>query len=115
MQSNFYLAIGFSYNRKMGEDCVVMCKYNQDGRSSVEHYYNPRKEKISEVLNPNNRSIGLSLSTIKMDDNFLTCSFTRLKSIKNVREYYDLNNLYYLLLVKGYLDPDSKSVLIFLI
>ncbi|RNA13343.1 ferric-chelate reductase 1 [Brachionus plicatilis] len=110
MQSSFYLAIGFSYDRKMGEDCVVMCKYSTSGRSSIEHYYNPRKEKTSEVLDPDNRSIGLTQSSVTIDDNFLTCSFKRLKSIENERDYFDLNEMYYLLMVKGYLDPDNEPI-----
>ncbi|CAF1037294.1 unnamed protein product [Brachionus calyciflorus] len=106
--SNFYYAIGFSYDRKMGDDCVVMCKYASTSSSTIEHYFNPHKEKTSEVLDSKNRSIGLSNLNITLSNDFLVCAFKRQKTAQDNPKYYDLNKMYYLLIAKGYLDPDNE-------
>ena len=61
----------------MGDDTVVMCKYNSNGNSLIQHYYNVGKK--SEVLANSNPTIGISQPSVSLQDGFISCSFKRQK------------------------------------
>jgi hypothetical protein len=77
--------------------------------ASVNHYYNPSKN--SDQLMPQLiGSYGLSNVNISLEDNTLTCSFTRENMVKNVTNYFSTNQPYeyYLLTAKGIIKDNSK-------
>lgn len=102
-----YLAIGFSNDNSMGNDGVVMCKYNLNADVYVQHYYNEGKK--SFLLSENEPSVGLFDSKISLSQNHLICSFKRIKLAENFNDKYsDLNKMHYLLVAKGKIDQNSK-------
>ena len=77
----------------------MICK-NNDGKSSVEHYY--LNGYLPEYLDPVNPSVGISNSRIMIDEGYMICSFTRDNFVSNVNNYYDtLNFEAYLLVAFG--------------
>ena len=73
-----------------------------NGSASVNHFYNPIKN--SDII-PRPKligSYGLSNINISLDENILTCSFTRENMVQNVSNYFntDSPNEYYLLTAK---------------
>ena len=97
----------------MGDDTVVMCKYNSNGNSLIQHYYNVGKK--SEVLANSNPTVGISQPSVSLQDGFLSCSFKRQKKNSISSRYFDLNNPYYLMLARGLLDGNSIKLVFFLI
>lgn len=93
-----WLAIGFGNNRQMGDDCVVMCKHMKDV-NTIEHYYNEGPYQPSVF--PSNATIGLSNSSITLNNKFLTCKFTRVKKNPNVDHYFDLDQKFFILAAHG--------------
>lgn len=97
-----------------GDDCVVVCKYFVNGSYSIEHYYNlGRFDPV--VLYKENPSIGLSSGKFKLEDESLSFNFERLKKYDSIKNYYDLNNNFHLLLAMGELSPNGKGFNIYFI
>ncbi len=98
-----YTAFAFSDDQKMGNDCVCVCRINQDVSISVEHHYNPNKYQRPELIAEDDPSIGITNASVLITDDKMICSFSRLKSIPGNNKYFDLNapNAFYLLLAKG--------------
>ncbi len=94
--SNTYAAFGLSYDRKMGDDDVIACKYS-NGLGSIQRYYNngQRPQLLPDPL------VGLSETQVSIQDNLLKCSFKRVKSMPSEPNYFDLNKEYYVLLATG--------------
>jgi hypothetical protein len=102
-----WIAIGFGYNRKMGDDCVVMCQHDSSQNiDKVEHYFNVKKE-TPIVLNPSEPTVGLSNSAISVNNGFMTCKFNRIKKNSQVKNYFDLNNKFYALGASGAIEDGN--------
>lgn len=82
-----------------------MCKLNES-YSTVETYSNSGHVPPS-ILNPNERSIGLSKIRVSFTNGWLVCSFERQIQNDSIGDkFFDLNNMYYLLTAKGDLDKN---------
>lgn len=99
--SNIYAAFGLSYDRKMGDDDVIACKYS-NGVGAIQRYYNndKRPQLLADPL------VGLSETQVSIQDDLLKCSFKRIKSMPSQPNYFDLSKQYYVLLATG---PTSGS------
>jgi hypothetical protein len=86
-----------------------MCKI-ANSIGSVEHYYTSGKSRPS-LLDASNPSIGLSNVQVRVDNEMMTCSFSRAIETGSVANYFNTNNPFYLLLAKGYIIPPSNSIL----
>jgi hypothetical protein len=75
-----------------------MCKHDKE--DNVEHYYN-EGEYTPNVLDSSNATIGLSNSSITLNNKFLTCKFTRVKKNPTVDHYFDLDKNFYILTAYG--------------
>ena len=73
----------------------------------IEHHHNYGRVKPSLLL-PSNPSVGYSNMSVSLVDGLLTCSFERLARMPEVRDYYDLNNEYYLLFAYGAIHDSNK-------
>lgn len=100
----FLMKIILSYIIK-SNDSVTMCKLNESN-STVETYSNNGHVPPS-ILNPNERSIGLSKIRVLFTNGWLVCSFERQIQNDSIGDkFFDLNNMYYLLTAKGDLDKN---------
>jgi len=77
---------------------VVLCK-NSPNEKSIDHYYNTAKNEPF-LLDQTNSSIGLSKTSIDIQNGFLICNFTREKKI-NLNNYFNLNKKKFLLAAFG--------------
>ena len=68
--------------------------------NTVEHYYNEGPY-LPDVLDPSNATVGLSNSSIALNNKFLTCKFTRVKKNPAVPNYFDLNQNFFILAAHG--------------
>lgn len=84
---------------KKGEDNVCVCKIS-DQKGYVQHYYNTGKS-APGYLSPSNPEIGITNAKIEIVNGQVLCSFTREKFINGVNNYFNLNESFYLLIVKG--------------
>lgn len=91
-----------------GSDDVALCKITSAGIGSVEHYYNFGKS--PRLLDSSNPSIGFSNTSVTYIDGIFTCSFTRVKTISNVANYFNLNSQYYLLTARGNLNGNGAPL-----
>jgi hypothetical protein len=96
---NTWSAFAFSTNKLMGGDNVCMCKYTSAAISSIENYVTDGR-KVS-LLDSNQPKLGFSNEKVVYDNGVLQCSFRRLKTLKNVDKYYDLNEKHYILVASG--------------
>ena len=85
-----------------GNDDVVVCKYS-NSNTTIERYFNIDKLPFARKLN----KIGVSNEKIAFVNGSLICSFRRVKYISQVKNYFDLNNEYYLLVAKGELSNSN--------
>lgn len=86
-----------------------MCQHDSKNNiNKVEHYFNVKKS-TPIVLYPSNPTIGLSNSVISVNNDFMTCKFTRLKKNSQVKDYFDLNNKFYVLGASGAIE-DGMSL-----
>lgn len=113
-KSDMWLAIGFSKDQLMGEDCVILGKfYANDSRPhSVEHYYNEGKS-TPTFLDANKPKIGLSDDSFSRENHYAVFSFKRAKAMSKIIDmpkYFDLNEKFYLLIAFGKLLPRSMSL-----
>lgn len=97
--NNIWSSFAFSTDKSMGNDDVCVCRIT-DSVNAVEHFYNPGKS-APILLVSNQPSIGFSNITVKYENGILRCTFTRLKSMPNVVNYFDLSNQYYVLTALG--------------
>ncbi|RNA13986.1 ferric-chelate reductase 1 [Brachionus plicatilis] len=100
-----WLAIGFSHDKLMGNDSVVACKYNTENDLKIHNYFNPGQID-PELIDSKDPSSGLSDIKIINDKGLLICSFKRDIS-KNIENFFDLNQNYYILMAKGDLEKDG--------
>jgi hypothetical protein len=68
--------------------------------NAIEHYYNEGPYQ-PDVLDHSNATIGLSNSSITLNNKFLTCKFTRVKKNPTVDHYFDLNQKFFILAAHG--------------
>ena len=94
-----WLGIGLNSVNRMSGTSVVVCR-NKAGLSSVKHYYNSGYS--SNLLDSSNQFIGLSETSVIINQNNIICSFKRANSNTNPK-YYDLikNNSPYIILAYG--------------
>lgn len=100
-ETNVYLAIGFSKDRRMGEDSVVGCIPQG---ATVHSYYNEGTE-TDELSTP---TLGLSTTSVSQTNGVITCTFTRALTAADDK-YFDLNNDYILMLVVGEAEADGGT------
>lgn len=120
--SNVYISFALSHDTRMvvlillnffiawnktrffkGDDNVAVCRTFSSRfelTTALEHYYN---EGLSEpnLLSEDAPSIGFSNIQVRVVNGFLECKFNRLKSMPNVRNYFNLNQSYYILTAAG--------------
>ncbi|CAF1122033.1 unnamed protein product, partial [Brachionus calyciflorus] len=98
--SDKYLAFGLSVDKKMGQDCIVVCKMiNNIG--TVEHYYSTGQV-VPSHLDPNEPTIGITDASVSYVNGNIQCKFTREKYIDSVPRYCDSSkNKYFLLIAKS--------------
>lgn len=86
-----------------------MCKYDIKMQSNVETYWNNYHAPPS-ILDPTDRSAGLSQVTVLFENGLLSCSFRReIKDASLSYKFYDLKDEYYLLTAKNILS-DTTSI-----
>jgi hypothetical protein len=98
----------FFYLYLKGQDSVVLCKYRPN-EISVEQYYTTGQE-TPIILDSSSPSVGITNSQINLVDNFISCNFTRKKSVPEYSRYFDLNNKYYLFGAFGKYSSSSKFI-----
>ena len=82
-----------------------MCQINGDTRV-VQHYYNSDRSAPEFMSNP---TLGFSNSQVSINNNVMTCSFTRQMSMPGTDNYFDISTTSYnLLLASGQNDASSK-------
>ena len=85
---------------------MAVCKM-VNGVGSVEHYFNNGKS--PQLMDQANPSIGFSNAKVSLNNNVLTCSFTREKSMPNVNNYLDAGaQQFYFLTANGDTDNSGK-------
>lgn len=92
-----------------GFDDVYMCKRFASGQGTVENYFNPGGYQASQIFDANDRTLGLSNISVEVIDGQLRCSFTRATSLaagrqvsqRNIANFVDLNNRFFLLTSNG--------------
>ena len=91
-----------------GDDCVVACKLDETNNLLVQHYSN--KGYSSNILDPDDLSVGISDIKYSMDEGHFTCSYKREnKKDSAYPNYSDLNDEFYLLIAKGELFLGGKK------
>jgi hypothetical protein len=77
-----------------------MCQHDATQKTdTVQHFFAVAPGRPT-VLDPNNPSVGLTATSISVNNGFFTCKFTRDKRQKTDR-YFDLNNFWYVLGANG--------------
>ena len=89
-----------------------MCKI-AGASNAVEHYYNSNQGKSSALADQKNPSNGFSNIKVSLNNGVLNCSFTRMKKLSSVANFFDLNNPYYVLFATGSIN--NSNFLIFII
>lgn len=89
---------------KKANDSVALCKLDKSAsRSTVETYYN-NYHSPPDILNSTYRTFGLSFESITYNNGWLLCSFLRQVRNNSLGDhFFDLNNMYYLLVAKSVL------------
>jgi hypothetical protein len=105
--NDIWTAFALSTNKAMGSDNILICKYTDATKSSVEHYWSVGYN--IQVLDILNETIGISNTKISYEDGVLTCSFSRDKYAEYIDNYFDTNNDHYVLFAHG---ADSNGYLI---
>lgn len=75
-----------------------MCFNEKNNSNNIQLFYNYGFS--TKLLDSNQSSLGLSNQKISEENNFLICSFKRKKFI-DFKDYFDLNQPYYLLIAQG--------------
>jgi hypothetical protein len=100
--NNAWLGIGFNIFQSMDEASVIVCKSGE--KSGVEHYYNDGYS--SSLMDTNNPTIGISGASVQVNNQTISCSFTRDNDNSN-ENYCDINDSAYLLVAYGTLTDSS--------
>lgn len=87
--SNVWFAVGFNDLPIMDKANVVVCQ-SLPNNKSVRHFYNNGYMGV-ELLDSDQPTLGLSNSALLIDQDKLTCMFTRQNSNANSK-YFDLDN-----------------------
>ena len=92
-----------------------MCRVlNRSSLMAVETYYNANSYK-SDAYDPSNRTLGLFNSSISINNSRMICSFSRLKSIQGLSDYFfDLSNSFNILVAYGEVNSLGISIYIYL-
>jgi hypothetical protein len=90
--TNSYLAIGFSNDRLMGNDDVILC---ESAGPNVHHYFNNGRTPSLQATNPY-QNVNITIS-----GNWLSCYLTRPIQNSMINNFFDLTNSYHLLLASG--------------
>lgn len=108
-----YIALGFSYDREMGDDAVTYCIFSKDDatKTAAGVSYNKKDEKLDEPINDTPTRGIVTLTESGMVNSTFIC---RLKqkiqpNFKDTR-VRALNNPYYLLMVTGTADLSTNSL-----
>jgi hypothetical protein len=94
-----WAAFAFSKDQRMGDDDVALCNI-KDNKSILLHYHNTVHARPS-ILDEKNPQIGFSNIYVEIKDNWLTCSFIRVKQMEDVPNYFDINDEHYILFATG--------------
>jgi hypothetical protein len=97
--NNYYIALGFSTDQKMGGDDVVSCMM-LNGQGTVTRMYNSGRQ-APQLFDSSDPSLGIMNASISNANGIFTCSFIRQKSNGNYSNYYNLSNPFYLLVAQG--------------
>ena len=57
-----------------------------------------------------NLNVGFTNINVSYVNGILKCEFSRAKSMPNVKNYFDIDKLYYLLFAHGELDSAGKNI-----
>ena len=88
-----------------------MCQINGATRV-VQHYYNPENVQNRAPVLFSNPTVGFSNSQVSINNNVMTCIFTRQMSMPDTDNYFDISTTSYnLLLASGQNDPSSNLLL----
>ncbi|CAD5113573.1 DgyrCDS2736 [Dimorphilus gyrociliatus] len=98
-----YVAIGFSTDKKMGQDSVIACQKSENGLVEVQLYRNIDVGKIEKL-----ELSGITNITGKAESDELSCTFSR-NQVYNNSKIYDLTKKkkYYLLVAQGSVKKDT--------
>jgi len=114
IQNKSYISFALSYDSKMGNDQVIACSAikNSSGNLNtfkIEHYYNPSESKSQpRLLIASNPSVGLSDMNFYYSNGYIECSFRRAKFVKNITNYFELKEFYYVLTASGSVQTNGK-------
>ncbi|XP_062597599.1 ferric-chelate reductase 1-like [Saccostrea cucullata] len=92
-----WVAVGFSYDNKMGSDSVTECM-SVGGRVSAFQSYNSDTHSNSRLRDP---KLGLSREYGSFVDGIFTCGFTREKLVPTESRLFNLNKQWYILYAHG--------------
>lgn len=94
-----------------GNDSVAMCKLDKmTNKSTIETYYN-NYHSPPDIVNSTDRNLGLSAISVSFINGLLTCSFQRqIRNDSFGEKFYDLNQMYYLLVAKSVLKDNGYSI-----
>ncbi|KAL3843198.1 hypothetical protein ACJMK2_021143, partial [Sinanodonta woodiana] len=108
---NYWVSIGLSKDRIMGDDSVMDCSV-MNGVITVYNSYNAKNDKMNAALS--NATYGIENKGGKVEDGIFTCSFSRLKTVNSLSNknrkkraavsadtFFDLNEDWYLLFTFG--------------
>ena len=73
----------------------------------MQHYVNGYFVTPS-LMNSNNPTVGLSKSLVSSNNGWFSCSFTRQISMSSQKNYFDLNDLYFVFAAWGPVDSNGK-------
>ena len=76
----------------------------------MSHYRNSIKT-VPSILDPKKPQIGFSNVKVSIEEDVLTCSFTRMSIMPNVNYYFDSNDKYYLLFATGLFNNGISFIL----
>ena len=77
-----------------------MCKINGTN-PNIQHYYNPKDQRTTLVMDPSNPTLGFSNSKISLNNGILNCFISRKKSVA-ATNYFDISTIsYYILFASG--------------
>ncbi|CAJ0592751.1 unnamed protein product [Cylicocyclus nassatus] len=101
--ANTYMAIGFSDDNSMGNDAVTQCNFYPNSQPSAHFSYNVGKsnQPLSESEQQVDERGNLILALAQKGESGMYCSFRQRGGNGNIRHVPNLNNSYYIFLVRG--------------
>jgi hypothetical protein len=100
-----WVAVGFSDDQHMGDDCVIACSINSSGAVAVKHWYN-NGFNCQPVNDPTQ---GITEPSASVISGAIYCQFKQQMSLSLPSKTCDLRNAFYLLL--GYGPADGTGVI----